>query len=530
MSVWQDLLHDRCIPILGNEAMRRADAACLEYENIRSLDLMERAAAACCAAIDALNLGHEFHLFCGPGNNGGDGLALARLLWERRQNVHVYLLTDAAHLSADGKSNLRRLEKAGVQAQILKENALPELGRGVIVDALFGSGMTRALEGLALNVVQHLNAAALPIVAIDLPSGLPFESPVNAFLPRVQADYILCLGAAKPSLLDLYREQDVPQCAVLDIGLLPVIDDTKAFITTEHWFYKNLRPRPRAAHKGCFGHGLLIVASYGMLGAGIFTAKAASCSGMGKMTLHVPQCAYEVMQAQVPEAMLSCDANAQHWSESPAHLSSYSVVAFGPGIGQNPATARAVIDLCKRLTPEQRVVIDADGLNILSQHREVLVQLPHKTVITPHIKEFSSLAQEDVSTLNFDMRVHLARQFSQNYNCILVLKDAYTLITDGQLVLINTCGTPGLAQGGSGDILTGIIAALLAQHYPPLEAAALAVYAHARAGERAAQRYSEMGMTPADTLTALKSIWQPPAKGIALNKCSISCNLSARHD
>jgi len=498
--------------LLSAAQIRELDRATIREQRTTSTALMERAAIALAGWLyqhyTPAEAG-EILLLCGPGNNGGDGLALARLLYLAGYAVRLGLLP-AAKYSDDYEYNHHVLPKV-IAIQELSADSLPEIQPGtLVVDALFGTGLSRPLDGVAAAVVQHLNASQARVIAIDLPSGLLADAPQpDPAAPVVQAQHTVSFGLAKLAFLLPQNADYVGEWHVVDIGLSP---DFIAQAATP-WHLTRLPGAPgfdavlaapvadvtlpkrgKFAYKNTFGHALLLAGSRGKVGAAVLAGGACLHGGVGLLTVAVPGCGYDIIQTTRPEAMCLPDPEADFISELP-ELKPYQAIGIGPGLGQEEAS-RAVLE---RLLREARVplVIDADALNMLGEHREMLGLLPENTVLTPHIGEFTRLTEKARDDYH---RLDLLREFAQKHRCVVVLKGAYTAVAapDGQ-VYFNTTGNPGMGTGGSGDVLTGLVLALRAdQRLDVLPAARLAVLAHGLAGDLAARATGEAGLVAGD--------------------------------
>ncbi|OON70670.1 NAD(P)H-hydrate dehydratase [Hymenobacter sp. CRA2] len=478
---------------------RQADAATIEHEGISSLALMERAATAFVDWLTARLAPAEAGavlVLCGPGNNGGDGLAAARLLHQRGYQVQVGLLPADKH-SADFEANRRQLP-AAVSVADWPPQELPPIQPGtVVIDALFGTGLSRPLEGAAAALVQHLNAAQARVVSIDLPSGLFTNAPQPADSPVVRARHTVTFELPKLALLLPQNASYVGQWHAVPIGLSPqFLAEVSAdmHLVDAALLADKLPARPTFAHKGTFGHALLLAGSKGKIGAAVLAAHACLRGGVGLLTVQVPGVGYPVLQTAVPEAMCLTDTCKTHLSELP-DLKPYNAVGMGPGIGQDDMTRAALEELlCTARAP---LVLDADALNLLGANRSLLDLMPPGTLLTPHPKEFERLTEKARDDYH---RLELLRGFARQYQCYVLLKGAYSCLAapDGQLYF-NTTGNPGMATGGSGDILTGLCTALRAdQRLSPLDAALLAIYAHGRAGDLATADTGQAGLVAGD--------------------------------
>ncbi len=476
--------------ILSAEQIRALDAYTIEHEPISSLDLMERAASV---FTDWLTdrfptaLG-KVAIFCGPGNNGGDGLVVARLLYQRFYEVSLYLCEIGTSRSADYTANLKRLPPRSNIAvyRIQAEDPLPELDQqhGLIIDAIFGSGLSRPLKGYWASLIEHLNEQHLLRIAIDVPSGLFCDQPSTGV--TLQANHSLSFELPKLAFFFPENYRAVGAWATRSIGLnTDFIEQAESpyHYVDRSFAQQLLRPRHKYDHKGTFGHALLVAGSYGKVGAAILATRAALRSGTGLVTLHAPKCAYAILQNSIPEAMVSIDRHEYLISQIPEDLSRYRAIGVGCGMDTHTESKSALESLIHE--SEVPLVLDADALNIIAQQPELLEQLPTGSILTPHPKEFSRLFGDCANDFE---RNQLQREKAQRLNIYLLLKGAHSCIAtpDGQCYF-NSTGNPGMATGGSGDVLTGMITGLLAQGYSPKAAVILGVYLHGLAGDLAVE-------------------------------------------
>jgi hydroxyethylthiazole kinase-like uncharacterized protein yjeF len=487
--------------ILSAEQIRQWDEFTIRHEPIDSIDLMERAAKACLDWLETNNyLERTFHVFCGKGNNGGDGLAIARMLWHRKCKMVVHILEFGHKGTNDFQTNLARLHETGAQVLFVQSDSsfrsIPK--DDVIVDALFGSGLNRPLEGITAQLVRHLNDSGAEIIAIDIPSGL-FTEKSSAGNAVVHARHTLSFQSVKLAFLMPENEEMVGHLEVLQIGLHPDFlskTSSSLFITDLAAARSLLHPRKSFANKGDYGHVLLIAGSHGKMGAALLAANACLRSGAGLLTTHIPNCGYAIMQTRLPEAMVVTDPSENWISSLGEDLAKYSVIAIGPGIGLEKQTVDAFESVLR--SNRKPMVVDADGLNILAEHPNLLEELPPYSILTPHPKEFERLFGKSENDF---ARLDLALQKAVAHRCSIVLKGHYSFIaTPERKGFFNSTGNPGMAKGGTGDSLTGMIAAFLAQKYSPEEAARLAVYLHGLAGDLAADRQSEFGLLASDLI------------------------------
>ena len=486
--------------IFSAAQVKEIDAFTIENEPIPSIDLMERASMRLAGwYVRHFLTDRKLKIFAGPGNNGGDALAMARMMADRQYRVECYLLS-FGKLSDDCAINLQRLkEQALVQlVEIGEHDPLPELRKeDVVVDGIFGSGLTRKVGGLPARVIKHINKYAGTVVAIDIPSGLFGEdNSDNDYKHVIRADYTITFQFPFLSFFFDLHTSFVGRWRVHDIKLHPgAIADTECdYRTIEGDEIASLLPcRRKFDHKGTYGHALIISGSYGMMGAALLAGESCLRSGAGLVTLHVPKFGYAIVQTGFPEAIVSLDQSDILFSEAP-DLTPFSAVGIGPGLGCKPNSGKGL----KMLLERARIplLIDADGLNILSQHPDWFELLPEGSILTPHPKEFDRLAGESADSYERHLR---QREFASRYKVVVVLKGAHTGIAspDGRY-WFNTTGNPGMATGGSGDVLTGIITGLLAQGVPSLEAALAGVYLHGLAGDLAVEASSEEALIAGD--------------------------------
>ena len=502
--------------ILPVEKIREADAFTIENEPVASIDLMERAASKVydwfmkrCKTKEV-----SVKIFCGIGNNGGDGLALARMLFFTGIIPQVFVVRFSDKMSRDCEVNFNRLkeETETPMYDIFSEDDFPLINdKDIVVDAIFGSGLNRNIEGFAAELISHLNNNNAIRIAIDIPSGLFADGGQQSmFIAHssqliahsiFKADYTLSFQF--PKLAFMFPENDafVGRWEVLDIGLhKDFIDnvETLNFYTTEDMAMLILRKRTKFSHKGTYGHALLVAGSTGKTGAALLAAEACLRTGVGLLTAHLPKDALLPMQIYLPEAMTSIDKSETHCTEID-DIIPYTAIGVGPGIGKNAETATLLKKIIQEAT--QPLVLDADALNIISENPTWLSFLPDNTILTPHPKEFERLFG---NTNDSYERLELQRKMSVIHNIIIVQKGAHTAITfPNGTCFFNSTGNPGMATAGSGDVLTGMILSLLAQRYTSQEAALLGVYLHGKAGDEAAKEIGENSMIARDIVKSI---------------------------
>ena len=445
-------------------------------------------------------------VFAGPGNNGGDALAVARMLAVRGYNVSTWLFNTSGRLSDDCKKNRDRLKDVKQVASfvmVTEEFDPPALdAQTLVVDGLFGSGLNKPLTGGFASLVKYVNTSPAKVVSIDIPSGLMTESnEYNVKSNIMKADVTLTLQQPKLSFLFPENQQFIGHVEVLDIGISQEgIDKTDAqfYILEKSDITPCLKRRDPFAHKGSMGHALLVAGSRGMAGAAMLAAKACLRTGVGKVTVHTPACNTLPLQIGVPEVVLDVDSDTNVVSEA-VDTDCFKAMGIGPGLGTNENTAIAVIGQMRRA--QCPIVVDADALNILAAHKAWLQQIPVGAILTPHIGEFDRL--EGVSTDSYE-RLSKAMLLAERQHAYIVLKGHYTaIITPGGRVLFSPTGNPGMATAGSGDVLTGIITALLARGYTQGEACAIGTYLHGLAGDIAARTLGEESLIASDIINSL---------------------------
>jgi len=487
--------------IFDASQIKEIDAYTIAHEPINSIDLMERAARKCAEWIrPRVRSAPGVHVFCGPGNNGGDGLAIGRMLAGTGSKVTVYKIRYAGNTSHDFAINEKRLD--GVKnlhsVDLYDGDTFPEIrATDVIIDAIFGNGLSRPVEGFVAGLVAQMNASGAVIMAIDLPSGLFGEdNRNNAMNAVVKADYTLTFQFPKLSFMLASNQEYVGTWYVLDIGLHPdaiISSATSNFYLEAADIQSLYHRRHKFAHKGHFGHALVLSGSKGKMGAAVLSARACLRSGAGLLSMAVPACGYEIVQSGLPEAMCICDEQDDWISQIPA-LQPYNAIGIGPGIGMHADTQRAL----KKLIQDAHcpLVLDADALNILAENPTWFDFLPAYSILTPHPKEFERMTGK--AGCDYE-RLLRGKEFSRRYNTILLLKGAHTVVIapDGTCYF-NSTGNPGMATGGSGDVLTGMITGWMAQQYTPLQSALLAVYLHGAAGDLAAAGKAHEGLIAGD--------------------------------
>jgi len=493
--------------IFTSAQIKELDKFTIENEPISSLSLMERAAQTMTRSITELwGTATPVVVFAGPGNNGGDALAIARLLADRGYQVTVYLFNISGHLSPDCAANKRQLEENKHIEQffeVTQEFDPPVLDeQTLVIDGLFGSGLNKPLAGGFASLVKYINASPSKIVSIDTPSGLMAEdNTYNIKANIIRAYLTLTLQQPKLSFLFAENQQFIGQLRILDIRLsqegIQKMDASYTIIE-ENDIRNSLLPRSPYAHKGQMGNALLIAGSYCMAGAAVLAAKACLRSGVGKLTVSSPKRNIPVLQQAVPEAVIKTGTEETIFAES-IDTEGYNALGIGPGLGQSEQTAIALIAQLRRT--QCPMIADADAINILANHRAWIQQLPKGIILTPHPKEFDRLEGHSADSYE---RLTKACNLAERLQGIVILKGHYTAIcmADGH-VIFNPTGNAGMATAGSGDVLTGIITGLLARGYQPKEACMVGVYLHGLAGDLAAAELGEESLLASDIIQYL---------------------------
>lgn len=492
--------------ILSAEQIRAVDTATIENEPISSADLMERAALTCFRRlIKLIKPESDIIVFCGKGNNGGDGLAIARLLNDHGFNCKAAVIHFSEKFSADAEQNYQRLkEKFSLRViDIYSDNDLSTLKNenAVAIDALLGTGANKAVTGLLEDTIRFINDHFQNIISIDVPSGLFSDRSSTELKTIVHSSLTLTFQLPKLAFLVSENKAFVPEFEILNIHL----DTTEIAKQDSPYFYLTkqevaglLKPREKFSHKGTYGHALLLAGSNGKSGAAIISSKAALRSGAALLTLHSTKTTLQGLLHQLPEAMSSEDPHSDFITEL-NKPENYDAIAFGPGTGQAEDTQLVLKKLLQYYSG--KLVIDADGLNILSENKTWLNFLPQGTILTPHPKEFERLTEKHADDFE---RLKALKQFSIKYNCIVILKGAHSAIAmpDGN-ILFNSSGNPGLAKGGTGDGLTGILLGLLARGYSQAQASIIGTFLHGYAADLCVKKKSMESLLISDVIEML---------------------------
>ena len=506
--------------------MRRIDQDTIEGIGIPGIVLMETAGSAIVRAIERhYPTCQRIGILAGKGNNGGDGIVIARQLAHVGGDVRIFLVSPPDSFTGEAHINLQIAKRLGLQIEeILTDTGFYDTGDvpttlascELFVDAIFGTGLRGAVRSPIASIINAINSLPIPVLSVDLPSGLDADTghPLGTCL---QADRTVTIGLPKRGLLMHPGAELAGKLEVVDIGFPEqVVDaqDIKVNWTTATQASQWVPPRPPASHKGSYGRVLVVAGSTGMTGAAALASEAALRAGAGLVTLATPKHLNPILEGLLPEVMTlplpETEAGSLAVSATSAILEfaekTKSVLAIGPGLSQHSETVSLVHELIRENREQGlslRMVIDADGLNALSQDRNIISLLDRETVLTPHPGEMARLTDASVSTLEKD-RIHTAQQFASEHSLTLVFKGAPTVSADANgEVWINSTGNPGMGTGGMGDVLTGVIAGLMAQGIASETAAALGVYLHGLAGDIAAEALGRHGLIASDVLKAV---------------------------
>lgn len=469
--------------LFSAEQIYAADKFTIEKQKITTDELMERSAVQIFKWMHLRMQGApvKIHLFCGIGNNGGDGIALARHLQEHGYNIVVYVVNYSTKRSKDFLINLDRLKDRKIWPNFMDSDCeFPEIGvDDIIVDAIFGIGLNRAPADWVGKLIAHLHTSKAFILSVDIPSGMYSDRVPKEKDAVVKANFVLSFQT--PKLVFFLPETGifVDQWEVLDIGL-----DVE-FLTKEETDYTLIGknevlpmyiPRRKFSHKGTYGHALIIGGSYGKIGAVKLASMAALKIGSGLVTSYVPTCGYDILQTALPEAMVLTEGKTTI-SKIDFDITP-TVIGLGMGMGIAPETIKGFAAFLK--TNTLPLVIDADGLNILALQRELCSYLPKHSVLTPHPGELERLIGKWKD--DFD-KLDKVKAFSTEFDCIVIIKGSHTITVYQDKGFVNTTGNPGMATAGCGDVLTGIVTGLIAQGYEPVHAAIFGVYLHGKSAD-----------------------------------------------
>jgi len=469
--------------ILTSNQMYQADQATIKNRPTRSIDLMEYAAMQCVDwLVTYLEKNNQSnYIFCGVGNNGGDGLVIARKLIQANFKVQTYIVKFSDKKSNDFNTNLKRLRDIDhCPIELVDSSKFPIIEKNaIVIDAIFGIGLSRPPSGFVKKIIQAINSSDSIVIAIDIPSGLFAEKTVIDPESIIRANHTLTFQNPK---LAFYLPEN--KCYISDWALLGICLD-KNFIDSLETVYKTIsleqiktiyRPRDKYSHKGTFGHSLIIGGSFGKIGAVVLASQSALKIGSGLVTSYIPKCGYNILQTSNPEVMVEVDD--EKYLQYFNYKTQPNVIGIGVGLGTHIKTINGFGNFLKRNSIP--LVIDADALNILSKQKELLELIPKNSVLTPHPKEFERLVG---SWKNDYEKLDLLLKFSKKHQIVVVLKGANSAIAYQNKIYFNTSGNPALATAGSGDVLTGMITGLMAQNYNVLNASILGVYLHGKTAD-----------------------------------------------
>lgn len=501
--------------IFTTEQIRNWDQFTISQEPISSIQLMERASMAIASWISEHCKSHKkMIVLCGNGNNGGDGLAVARMLYQKGFDIDVFVNDPKGKFSEDASVNLKRL--GGISGvSVRKFNQIEEYNfddKTIIIDALFGTGLSRPLDGEYKNLVNLLNTKENIKISINIPSGLSADGMFEANSVVLKSDYTLSFQSWKRSFLHPETGEYTGKVIVLNIDLSKEYADatkTNYFVIDDLLATSVFKPRNSFAHKGNYGKAIIVGGSYGKMGAAVLATRSALKTGAGLTFTLAPKCGYEILQTTCPEAMFI--ESGEQWVHN-FEFDKESTVGMGPGMGTHEDTKKGLLTFLKNYS--KSLVLDADALNIISENKENIRLIPKKSIITPHPKEFERLFGKTEDSFK---RLELARKKAQELHIYIVLKDHHTqVVTPDGNVFYNLTGNAGLAKGGSGDVLTGILTSLLAQGYSEEHACILGVWLHGKAADLAAEKHSKESMLPTEVIDELGNVFNELNKMVSI--------------
>ena len=508
--------------------MRKIDQDTIEDIGIPGIVLMETAGSEIVRSVDRhYPTAHRIGIFVGKGNNGGDGLVIARQLAHAGREVYIILVSPEDSFTGEAQTNLDIVKNLGLNIQDVNDAILHlnTLGCELLIDTIFGTGLHSEVREPISTIINEINNLSIPILAVDLPSGLDADTgkPLGTC---VKADRTITIGLPKRGLLLHPGAELAGQLEIVDIGFpKQVIDAQKINVnwTTKKDAANFLPPRTSDSHKGSYGRVLVVAGSTGMTGAASLTSEAALRSGAGLVTLAIPKSLNAIMEVKLSEVMTLplpetedgslADSAAQAILEYAER--NKSILAIGPGLSQHPETVALVHQLIKENIEQSldlRMVIDADGLNALAKAKEHISMLGMDAVLTPHLGEMARLTDTPIPTLATD-RIGVSEEFTKKYGLTLVLKGAPTITSypNGR-VWINSTGNPGMSTAGMGDVLTGVIAGIMAQKVQSAHAATLGVYLHGLAGDIAAETVGMHALVAGDVLETIPQTFSSMAE------------------
>jgi hydroxyethylthiazole kinase-like uncharacterized protein yjeF len=481
--------------ILTAKQIYEVDRATIKNQEITSLDLMERAGTVCFNWIHSRLKGNpiKIHVFCGIGNNGGDGLVIARHLHQHGYNVNCYIVNFSKKRTEGFLKNFDRLKDAGVwPTMINSENEFPEISpTDVVIDAILGMGITRKVTGFTVDLLKYINSVKAYTLSIDIPSGLFADKSFSKECTILEASHTLTFQRPKIAFLLPENEPYIYTWEAINVGFdenYIAEMEVNSFTIEKEGILPIYKPRTKYSHKGIYGHSLIIGGSYGKIGSVTLASKAALTSGSGLVTSYIPKCGYDIVQTAIPEVMVEVDAEKE--LEFFNFKSSPTVIGVGVGIGTSEKTKKGFEKFLK--SNKLPLVVDADAINIISENKDLLKLLPEDSVLTPHPLEFERLVGK---WKNDHDKLKKLKAFTIENKVIVVLKGAHTVISQQGQLYFNTSGNPALATAGSGDVLTGIVTGLIAQSYLPMQASIMGVYLHGKTSNLAMKDMSVESFT-----------------------------------
>ena len=494
--------------ILSPKQILEADKYTIKQQKITSTDLMERASENCFRWIHNRLQGNPLpiKIFCGIGNNGGDGLVLARLLKNHGYQVETFVVNFSKNRSNDFLVNYEKLKEYGYWPKMVNSKSdLPNISENdMVIDAIFGIGLNRSPQGIALETIQHINKSNAYILSIDMPSGLFANQPVTKKESVIKAFQTLTFEVPKLAFYLPENANYSTNTAIISIGLdsdFIAKQNSDFFVIEKQDILQRYKMRSKFSHKGNFGHALLIGGSFGKIGAVTLASKSCLKSGAGLVTTYLPKCGYQILQTAIPEVMVEVDNEKE--IEFFNFKTKANVIGIGIGLGTSAKTQKGFYSFLK--SNKLPLVIDADALNILSQNKEWFSLLPINSVLTPHPKELERLIGK---WKNDYEKIEKTKQFIKKYKIVLVLKGHHTAVFYENKVYFNTTGNPALATAGSGDVLTGIITGFLAQNYATLDACLVGVYLHGATADIALKDHVYETFTASDIINYLPKAFQ----------------------
>jgi len=490
--------------ILTADQIKSCDSATIQ-KGISSINLMERAAKACVDWIkNTFDSAEKFLIFCGNGNNGGDGFAIARMLYEKGFDVKIFIDKSKKEFSSDANINFKKVKQiSGIDIRFFSDFSIIENDKTVIIDSIFGYGLNRELSEEIKNIIEDLNQVNVPKISIDIPTGLFADKIMEVSSTVFKADYTLTFQFYKRSFLHPETGTFCGKIKVFDIDLdKDFIDEveTDYFVIDDKLVKQIYKPRNDFSHKGTYGKSILVGGGYGKIGAIMMSTLSALKTGSGLTFTIAPECGNFILQSQVPEAMF-IDSGEKYIKK--IDIQEKATYGIGPGLGKAKQTQKALFDFLKSY--ENPILLDADALNIFAENDKTEL-IPKYSVITPHPLEFERLFSK---TENSFERLELAKKKAEELQIFIVLKDHHTaVITPDKKVFYNITGNSGMAKGGSGDVLTGILTSLISQKYDIEKACIFGVWLHGKAGDFAAEEFSKEAMLPTDLINKIGTVFK----------------------